>query len=203
MIRLFRRPAARPPLTEAELARRLTDPDYACACCGTVLGAAAGAVRPAAPFGWKNVPEALPDDRFDEVRGDVMTESFARWGRANLLRAHLPLPVDGTGAQVLLGVWCSLKVGHHALFRAAQTRGDADKLAEMPSLLYTQLPPMDGPLLTEGVIVPAPDGRAPLYRITNARHPLHEAQRTGLSAGAVLALYEACGCGDLVAHLKA
>lgn len=203
MIRLFRRARPPAPPSEAELARRLTDPGYACACCGTVLGAATGVVRPAAPFGWKNPPRPAPDEAFDAGGGDVLTENYARFGRDTLLRALLPVPVRGTEGQVFLGVWCSLKIGQHARFRSAQGRGDAERLGEMDARLWTQLPPLTGPLLTEGRIAPSPGGRKPLYWITSPRHPFHAAQAGGMTATEILALYAAFGRGDMVAHLTA
>ncbi|MEJ6391752.1 DUF2199 domain-containing protein [Gymnodinialimonas sp. 2305UL16-5] len=200
--RLFRRQKSR-PLTEAELAHRLIDPGYACTCCGEVLNAAAGAVWPTAPFGWTNPPAPYPDDAFDTAGRDVLTENYARRGGDTLLRAYLPIPVQGTETQVFLGVWCSLKVGNHARFRSAQARGDADRMGDMFSWLYTQLPAMTGPLLTEGVLTPYSQGRLPLYWITAEKHPLYRAQQDGLTASEILALYRDMGCGDLVDHLIA
>jgi hypothetical protein len=204
MIRLFRRAKAAPqPLPEAELARRLTDPDYACACCGKVLGAAKDVIRPKAPFGWSNPPEPLPDHAFSGSGKELMTENYARHAGDNLLRAHLPIPVKGTDQTVYFGVWCSLKTGNHALFRAAQEQGDADRLGDMFSWLYTRLPRHDGPLLTKGLVVPYSGGRTPLYWITAESHPFYAAQQEGLSATEILAHYEAFGHSDVVAHLKA
>lgn len=203
MIRkIFRRQKPAKDVPEAELARRLVDPDYACACCGEVLGAAK-AVRPEAPFSWKNPPEPAEDAAFDAGGLELFTENYARRDGDNLLRAYLPIPVKGTEGTVFLGVWCSLKAGNHARFRSAQVRGDADKLGDLPSWLYTQLPRLTGPLLTEGVVVPYPEGRTPLYWITTPKHPFHAAQQDGLSATEVLEIYESFGCGDVVAHLKA
>jgi len=203
MIRLFRRQKPPRVVPEAELARRLVDPDYACACCGTILRAGSGIVRPEAPFSWKNPPDPAPDDVFDAGGMEIFTENYARRDGENLLRAYLPIPVKGTEGSVFLGVWCSLKTGNHARFRAAQARGEADRLGELDSWLYTQLPRLTGPLLTEGVIVPYSDGRTPLYWITNAKHPFHIAQHEGLSATEILEVYESFGCADLVKHLKA
>ncbi len=203
MIRLFRRPKPPHVAPEAELARRLTDPTYACACCGTVLRAGTGVVWPDAPFGWKNPPHPLPDSEFEIGLADLLTENYARLAGDNLLRAYLPIPVKGTTGNVFIGVWCSLKIGNHARFRAEQANGKADRLGEMFSWLYTQLPRLTGPLLTEGVILPYSDGRHPLYWITTEKHPFHAAQQEGLTASEILALYEAFGRADMVAHLKA
>lgn len=203
MIRLFRR--TKPPrvIPEAELARRLTDPDYACACCGTVLGANKGIIHPTAPFGWKNPPDPLEDTEFSGSSREILTMNYARHAGDNLLRAYLPIPVKGTEESVYVGVWCSLKTGNHALFRAAQEQGDADRLGDMFSWLYTQLPRLSGPLLTKGVVVPYSKGRRPLYWITDERHPFYAAQQQGLTATEILTLYEDFGHGDIVAHLKA
>lgn len=200
--RILRRPKPPRQVPEAELARRLIDPDYACACCGTVLNAAK-ALRPEAPFSWKNPPEPACDSAFDAGGIELFTENYARRDGDNLLRAYLPIPVKDTDGTVFIGVWASLKAGNHARFRAAQVRGDADKLGEMPSWLYTQLPRLTGPLLTEGVVIPYSDGRTPLYWITTPRHPFHAAQHDGLGATQILEIYESFGFGALVAHLKA
>lgn len=203
ILRLLKRNKAPRPLPEAELARRLTDPDYACACCGVVLGAATEIVRPAAPFGWVNPPEPTDDETFELGYMEMLTQNYARRDGNFLLRALLPVPVKGTDAQVFFGVWCSLKSGSHARFRSAQARGEADRIGEMPSWLYTQIPPLSGRLLTEGFLTPFSDGRMPLYWITSEKHPFHAAQRDGLTATEILSLYEAFGEGELVAHLKA
>lgn len=200
--KLFRRQKSATVVPEAELARRLTDPDYACACCGTVLGAAKS-VRPDAPFSWKNPPEPAEDYVFDAGGTELFTKNYARRDGDNFLRAYLPIPVKGTEGTVFLGIWCSLKAGNHARFRAAQVRGDANKLGELRSWLYTQLPRLTGPLLTEGVVVPYSDGRTPLYWITTPKHPFYAAQQDGLSAPEILEIYESFGCGDVIHHLKA
>ncbi|UWQ97063.1 DUF2199 domain-containing protein [Rhodobacteraceae bacterium M385] len=202
MIRLFRRTKAPKMIPEAELARRLVDPDYTCACCGKVLGAAK-CLRPEAPFSWKNPPEPAEDDSFEAGGVEIFTHNYARRDGDNLLRAYLPVPVKGTEGSVFLGVWCSLKAGNHARFRAAQARGDADKLGDLHSWLYTQLPRLTGPLLTEGVLVPYSEGRKPLYWITNERHPFYAAQQDGLSASEILEVYESFGHDDVVSCLKA
>lgn len=202
MIRkLFRRAKPARVIPEEELARRLVDPEYACACCGTVLNAAK-ALRPAAPVNWKNPPEPTEDSVFDAGGVEIFTDNYARRDGDNLLRAYLPIPVKGTEGTVFLGVWCSLKAGNHARFRAAQVRGDADKLGDMFSFLYTQLPRLTGPLLTEGVVTPYSEGRTPLYWITTEKHPFYTAQQEGLTATEVLEVYDSFGC-DVVAHLKA
>lgn len=203
MMRLFRRPKAHPAVSEAELARRLTDPTYACACCGNVVRAATGIIEPDAPFGWKNPPAPQSDAAFVGSGRENLTENYARHAGDNLLRAYLPIPVKGTEACVFIGVWSSLKPGNHALFRAAQERGTADRLGEMPSRLYTQLPRLTGPLLTDGIVVPYAEGRRPLYWITTGKHPFHAAQQDGMTATEIVALYEDFGHGDIVAHLKA
>lgn len=201
--KLFRR--SKPPrvVPEEELARRLVDPDYACACCGVTLRAATGVVHPEAPFSWKNPPEPADDAAFDAGGPELFTENYARRDGDNLLRAYLPIPVKGTEGTVFLGVWCSLKAGNHARFRSAQARGDADNLGELFSWLYTQLPRLTGPLLTEGVIVPYAEGRKPLYWITTQKHPFYKAQQEGLTATEILEIYESFGCEDMVQHLKA
>jgi hypothetical protein len=205
MIRkLFRRPrATAPELPEAELARRLTDRSYACTCCGTVLRAADGAVRPEAPFGWKNPPDAKDDDTFELGYMEMLTQSYARRDGNFLVRAFLPIPVIGTDSEVFIGVWASLSSGHHARFRSLQARGEAQTLGEQFSWLYTQVPPLTGPLLTKGTLVPYSDGRTPLYWITDEKHPFHDAQREGMRAAEILDLYEAMGCAEVVKHLKA
>ncbi len=203
MKRLFRRRKPRPEVPEAELARRLITPDYACACCGTVLHAGIGIVWPDAPFGWKNPPEPAEDSAFDLGGSEIFTENYARRDGENLLRAYLPIPVKGTGDSVFLGVWCSLRTGNHAMFRGAQTRGEADRLGDMPSRLYTQLPRLTGPMLTEGILTPYSDGRPPLYWITTAKHPFHAAQQDGLAATEILAIYDSFGRSDMVGHIKA
>lgn len=201
--RLFRGRKPARALPEAELARRLTDPDYACACCGEVLHAAVGVIRPDVPFGWKNPPDPVADDSFDDGNYEVLTENFARRDGEKLLRAWLPIPVKGTDASVFIGVWCSLKIGNHTRFRTAQARGEADRLGNLSSLLYTQIPPLTGPLLTEGVLTPVPGGQLPHYWITAKKHPFHAAQQDGMTATEILSLYETFGRGDVVSHLKA
>lgn len=203
MIRLFRRGKPAKVVTEEELAHRLVDPDYACACCGTVLRAGTGVVLPEAPFSWKNPPEPADDTAFDGGGVELFTKNYARRDGNNLLRAYLPIPVKGTGGTVFLGIWCSLKAGNHARFRASQARGEADKLGEMLSWLYTQLPRLTGPLLTEGVVVPYSEGRTPLYWITAKKHPFYAAQQDGLTATEILEIYGSFGCDDMVKHLKA
>ncbi|MEJ6388165.1 DUF2199 domain-containing protein [Gymnodinialimonas ulvae] len=202
--KLFRR--TRPPapaLPEAELARRLTDRAYQCTCCGTVLRAADGAVRPEAPFGWKNPPDAKDDETFELGYMEMLTQSYARRDGNFLVRAFLPIPVIGTESEVFLGVWASLSSGHHARFRSLQARGEAQTLGEQLSWLYTQVPPISGPLLTKGTLVPYSDGRTPLYWITDEKHPFFAAQRDGMRAGDILDLYEVMGCEEMVKHLKA
>lgn len=203
MIRRFRRSKPAPQVPEAELARRLVDPDYACACCGVVLRAGTGVVHPEAPFSWKNPPEPAEDVVFDEGGLEIFTKNYARRDGDNLLRAYLPVPVKGTEGTVFLGVWCSLKVGNHARFRSAQARGEADRLGDLFSWLYTQLPRLTGPMLTEGLITPYSDGRPPLYWITTEKHPFHAAQRDGMTATEILEIYESFGHHDMVKHLKA
>lgn len=200
--KLFRRSKPARVVPDAELARRLIDPDYACACCGTVLGAAKS-VRAEAPFSWKNPPEPQDDSAFDVGGTELFTHNYARRDGDNLLRAYLPIPVKGTEGTVFLGIWSSLRTGNHARFRAAQARGDADKLGELRSLLYTQLPRLTGPLLTDGVIVPYAGGLTPLYWITTPKHPFYAAQQDGLSASEILEIYESFGGEDIVQHLKA
>ncbi|OAN84523.1 hypothetical protein A8B78_06600 [Jannaschia sp. EhC01] len=203
MIRkIFRRSKPARVVPEAELARRLVDPDNVCTCCGTDV-VVAKAVRPEAPFSWKNPPEPADDAAFEAGGMELFTENYARRDGNNLLRAYLPIPVQGTEGTVFLGVWCSLKAGLHARFRSAQVRGDADKLGEMPSWLYTQLPRLTGPLLTEGVVIPYSEGRTPLYWITTPKHPFYAAQQEGLTATQILEIYESFGCGDVADHLRA
>ncbi len=205
MIRkLFRRaPAPVPELPEAELARRLTDRDYCSAINGKVLRAADGAVRPPAPFGWKNPPEPKEDETFEQGYMEMLTDNYARRDGNFLVRAFLAIPVKDTESEVFLGVWCSLSSGHHARFRSAQVRGDAQNIGEQFSWLYTQLPPLTGPLLTKGTLVPYSEGRTPLYWIADEKHPLYAAQRDGMSAKDILDLYEQMDCGEVVRHLKA
>jgi hypothetical protein len=203
MIGRFRRRKSTPEVPEAELARRLTDEDYACACCGKVLHAGTGVVWPEAPFGWKNPPEPAPDEAFEAGGMELFTKNYARRDGDNLLRAYLPIPVKGTEGSVFLGVWASLKTGNHARFRSAQTRGEADRLGDLSSWLYTQLPRLTGPLLTEGVLVPYSDGRPPLYWITTEKHPFYTAQQEGLTAGEILEIYESFDQSDMIAHIKA
>lgn len=200
--KIFRRSKPARVVPEAELARRLTDPDYTCACCGTVLGAAK-TVWPKAPLSWKNPPEPTDDSVFDGGGTELFTHNYARRDGDNLLRAYLPIPVKGTEGTVFIGVWCSLRTGNHARFRAAQARGDADKLGELRSMLDTQLPRWTGPLLTEGVIEPYSDGRTPLYWITTPKHPFHAAQQDGLGALEIFEIYENFGYDDVVKCLKA
>ncbi|GAB5446645.1 DUF2199 domain-containing protein [Gymnodinialimonas sp.] len=201
MIRLFRRNKSAPELPEAELARRLVDPDNTVERNGALVPVAK-AMRPEAPFSWKNPPEPAEDAAFEAGGMELFTENYARRDGDNFLRAYLPIPVKGTEGTVFLGVWCSLKAGNHARFRSAQARGDADKLGEMHSWLYTQLPRLTGPLLTEGVVVPYSDGRTPLYWITTPKHPFHGAQQEGMTAGQVLEIYESFGCDDVIRQLK-
>lgn len=203
MMRLFRREKPVKVVPEDELARRLTDPDYACACCNVVLRAGTGVVLPEAPVSWKNPPEPAEDATFDNGGQEIFTNNYARRDGDNLLRAYLPIPVKGTEGNVFLGVWCSLKIGNHARFRAAQARGDANNLGDMFSWLYTQLPRLTGPLLTEGVIVPYPEGRTPLYWITAQKHPFYAAQQDGMTATEILQIYESFGRDDMVKHIKA
>ncbi|MBF9045434.1 DUF2199 domain-containing protein [Rhodobacterales bacterium HKCCE4037] len=202
--RLFRRPSRpAPPLPEAELARRLTDRSYCSAIDGSVLRAADGAYWPEAPFGWKNPPEPTEDVVFEEGYMEMLTHNYARRDGNFLLRAYLPIAVKDTESQVFLGVWCSLSSGNHARFRSAQQRGDAQNMGEQFSWLYTQLPPLSGPLLTKGVLVPYSEGRTPFYWITDEKHPLYPAQQEGMRASEILDLYEELGCGEVVRHLKA
>jgi len=201
--RLFGR--SKPPreVPEEELARRLVDPTYCAPGTDIELHAAIGVVRPEAPFSWKNPPEPQPDEAFDAGGPEIFTENYARRDGDNLLRAYLPIPVQGTDSQVFLGVWCSLAAGNHARFRSAQARGDADQLGELFSWLYTQIPPLTGPLLTKGALAPYSEGRVPLYWITDEKHPFFAHQRDGLPASEILQLYEAFGRGDIVECLKA
>ncbi|MEX3015828.1 DUF2199 domain-containing protein [Gymnodinialimonas hymeniacidonis] len=204
MIRkLFRRDRPAPELPEAELARRLVDRAYRCACCDKEWRAADGAFWPAAPFGWKNPPEPKEDETFELGYMEMLTDSYARRDGNFLLRAFLPIPVKDTDSEVFLGVWCSLSSGNHARFRSAQQRGDAQNMGDQFSWLYTQLPPISGPLLTKGVLVPYSEGRTPLYWITDEKHPLYQGQQEGMRAGEILELYETLGCGEVVQHLKA
>ena len=202
MIRLFRRTKRVREISEAELTRRLIDPSYLSTVCGRDVDATHGVTRPASPFGWKNPPEPDPDDAFDLGGAEILTHSYARRDGENFVRAVLPIPVQGTDTQVLIDVWCSLKVGNHAMFRGAQTRGDADSLGELFSWLYTQLPPGTGPVLTEGMLLPQPGGATPLYRISNAKHPFFLAQTEGLTGPEIVELYEACGQTELVELIR-
>ncbi|MBF9060041.1 DUF2199 domain-containing protein [Rhodobacterales bacterium HKCCSP123] len=201
MLKLFRR--AKPPkvVPERELARRLTSPDYRCACCGEILGAAtAVGLR---PVGWPHPPAPQPDEAMDGS-GDVITERYARRGRDMLVRAHLPIPVKGTEDHVFLSVWANLSPGDFARFRSGQERGDADRLGDLFAWLYSRVPASSGPVLTKGLIVPVAGGGMPVYWITEPKHPLHAAQQDGgLTATEIVALYEDLGAGDLVGHLKA
>jgi hypothetical protein len=203
MLRLFRRTPKPPkPLPEAELARRLTAPGYRCACCGEVLDAA-HAIRLRAPFGWPDPPAPEPDAAFDGAVGDIITERYARRGRDLLVRAHLPLPVQGTDEHVFLGVWAWLSTGDFARFRSAQARGDAERLGDLASFLYSRLPARDGPLLSAGFLVPVEGGGMPVYWITDDKHPLHAAQHAGgMTATAICDLYADLGADDLLAHLR-
>ena len=109
---------------------------------------------------------------------EMLTHSYARRDGNFLLRAYLPIPVKDTESEVFLGVWCSLSSGNHARFRSAQQRGDAQNMGDQFSWLYTQLPPLSGPLLTKGVLVPYPDGQTPLYWITDEK-PTSQACEVG------------------------
>ena len=200
--KLFRRSKGPVEVPEAELARRLIDPEVLYPRQDGTEVIAAKAVWPEAPFSWKNPPEPQDDSIFDAGGTEIFTHNYARRDGDNLMRAYLPIPVKGTEGTVFLGVWCSLKVGNHARFRAAQTRGDADKLGDLHSWLYTQLPRLTGPLLTEGVVVPYAGGLTPLYWITTPKHPFHAAQQEGLSASEILEVYESFGCEDVVARIK-
>lgn len=203
MIRkLFRREKPKPAVPEHELARRLIDPDYACPSTGKVLNAPS-ALWPEAPFGWKNPPEPEDDSVYDMGGTVIFTHNYARRDGESLVRAYLPIPVKGTEGSVYLGVWCSLRTGMHARFRNAQSRGDAQNLGEMSSFLYTQLPRFTGPLLSEGVLLPHPDGRVPFYRITTPKHPYFAAQQEGMSASDILDIYDSFGFNDVVARLRA
>ncbi|ABD54623.1 DUF2199 domain-containing protein [Jannaschia sp. CCS1] len=200
--KLFRRAKVAPEIPEDELARRLIDPDFIVASGGREVSAAK-AVWPEAPFSWKNPPEPDDDSVYDLGGTVIFTHNYARRDGESLLRAYLPIPVKGTEGSVFLGVWCSLKTGMHARFRNAQGRGDAEKLGELNSWLYTQLPRFTGPLLTEGVVVPYPGGHTPLYWITTPKHPFHAAQQEGLRASEILEIYDSFGHSDVIAHLKA
>jgi len=191
-------------LPEEELARRLIAPGYRCALSGEVLDAP-HAIRMPGPFGWPDPPAPQPDDKLEELsgQGDLLTENYARRNRDWLLRANLPILVSGTDGHVFLGIWASLPLGNHARFRSAQSRGDAETLGDLPSWLYTRLPPESGPLLTKGVIVPVPDGAVPYFWIMDQKHPLYAAQQEGMSATDLLDLYVALGAGDLVDRLRA
>lgn len=206
MIRLFKRRKRAPkPLAEAELARRLTTHDYRCICCDEVVDAP-NAVRLRAPFGWPDAPDPHPDSAMDELSGihDILTENFARRNRDWLLRASLPLPVQGTEAHIFIGVWCSLPLGHFARFRSAQTRGEADQLGDMTSFLYSRLPADSGPLLTKGILVPQAGGLPPVYWITDERHPLYPWQHDGGIAPAdAVELFRALGAEYTLEHLLA
>jgi hypothetical protein len=201
MLKLFRRSKRPKPIPEAELARRLTAPGYRCACCGEVLGAShAVKVR---PFGWPDPPAPQPDEAI-EGTGDVITERYARRARDLLVRAHLPIPVQGTDEHVFLGVWANLSTGDFARFRSAQGRGDADRLGDLFAWLYSRVPASTGPVLSKGVIVPVTGGGVPVYWITDEKHPLFAAQQQGgMSAGDIVALYDDLGAGDLLTHLRA
>ena len=201
--RLFTR--SKPPrdLPEAELARRLTDPDFVLDLGEYQLRPGVGVICPEAPFSWKNPPAPQPDAVFDAGGPEIFTENYARRDGDNLLRAYLPIPVQGTQGQVFIGIWCSLKTGFHARFRSAQARGDADQLGEMFSWLYTQLPRFTGPVMTKGTLVPYAEGRTPLYWITDEKHPFFAHQHDGMNATAILELYEAFGHGDVVDMIKA
>jgi hypothetical protein len=201
MLGLFRRSKRAKAIPEAELARRLTAPGYRCACCNEVVDAA-NAVK-LRPFGWANPPAPVPEDGFDGS-GDVMTERYARRGRDMLVRAHLPIPVQGTDAHVFLTVWANLSTGDFARFRSAQARGDADRLGDLFAWLYSRIPASTGPVLSKGVIVPVAGGAMPVYWITDEKHPLFPAQQDGgLTAMEIVALYEDLGAADLLAHLRA
>ncbi|NKX45892.1 DUF2199 domain-containing protein [Roseicyclus persicicus] len=201
MLKLFRRSKAPKPISEAELARRLTAPGYRCACCGEVWDAA-NAVR-LRPFGWAHPPAPLPDEALDGS-GDVVTERYARRGRDLLVRAKLPIPVRGTDEHVFLQVWANLSTGDFARFRSAQGRGDADRLGDLFAWLYSRVPAASGPVLSKGVIVPVAGGGMPVYWITDPKHPLLAAQQDGgLTAPEIAALYEDLGAGELLRHLRA
>ncbi|WP_284266052.1 DUF2199 domain-containing protein [Roseicyclus amphidinii] len=201
MLGLFRRAKQPRALPEDELARRLLAPGYRCACCNEVLDAA-NAVR-LRPIGWPHPPAPEPEDAL-ERSGDVITERYARRGRDMLVRAHLPIPVQGTEGHVFLSVWANLSLGDFARFRSAQGRGDADRLGDLFAWLYSRVPASTGPVLTKGLLVPVSEGGMPVYWITDPKHPLHAAQLDGgMSAGDILALYEDLGAAGLVGHLRA
>ncbi|MEQ8367011.1 MAG: DUF2199 domain-containing protein [Roseicyclus sp.] len=205
MIGLFKRIKGAPkPLPEDELARRLTAPGYRCACCDEVVDAAY-AVRLRAPFGWPDPPAPEPDSALEGLGGqrDIITENFARRARDWLVRCYLPIPVKGTPDHVFLSVWVSLSLGHHARFRSAQIRGDADQLGDLFSWLYNRLPPSSGPILTKGLLVPQAGGLTPFYWITDEKHPLYPAQQEGLTAHEIAELYAELGAQEVLQHLKA
>jgi hypothetical protein len=192
-------------LSEAELGRRLTAEGYRCAVRNEVMDAPF-AVRLKAPFGWPDPPAPLPDAAFDEApsSSDVITERYARRGRDLLVRAHLPLPVIGTDAHVFLGIWGHLSIGDFARFRSAQARGDADRLGDLSSWLYSRIPPSTGPVLTKGILVPVAGGNMPVYWITDEKHPLCRAQHDGgITPTEVAELYEEFGLSEFMERLRA
>jgi hypothetical protein len=201
MLRLFRRNKPQKPLTEAELAQRLTATSYRCACCDR-LWDAAHSVR-LRPVGWADPPAVQADSALDQP-GDVITEGYARRGRDLLVRAEFAIPVQGTEHHVFPQVWANLSTGDFARFRSAQMRGDADRLGDLSAWLYCRLPASNGPLLSKGVIVPVAGGALPLYWITDPKHPLYAAQHHGgLSPTQIVALYEDLGAQALLVHLRA
>lgn len=199
MLRIFRRRAGNTTVSETELARRLSTVDYRCTCCDEPVHLRHGpSLR---PLGWADPPAPAPDEALDQP-GDVLTENYARRGRDMLLRATLPLAIKGTDGHVMPQVWANLSTGDFARFRAAQGRGEADRLGDLAAWLYVRIPASSGPVLNKGVIVPVAGGHMPVFWITDLKHPLHAAQHHGgLSAQEVIALYRDLGATTFLQHL--
>lgn len=196
---LFRRRSVGAGLADDELARRLSDTGYKCRCCGVAVHAAHPVML--RPVGWADPPAPQPDTALDQP-GDVVTERYARRGRDMLVRAALPLAVKGTDGHAMPLIWANLSTGDFARLRSAQSRGDADRLGDLPAYLYVRIPASSGPLLSKGVIVPVAGGEMPVFWLTDPKHPLHAAQHHGgLSAREVLALYQDIGAERYLAHL--
>ena len=187
MIRnLFRR---RP--TDLELADRLTSENYTCRCCKKAWKPAFACPNPKAPFTWLAPPDPAPD-RAMITSGDVLTESFCRYQGDNSVRAYLPIFVSENRKSVFLPVWASLSEPNFDQFRAAQTSGSADKLGDMFSWLFSEIPGVAAPL-GKGVLQPFASGRLPLFWLSDKAHPLFSAQDKGLPARQVQKLYESLG----------
>lgn len=183
--------------------RRLSDPHFECPCCGKAHGGLFD-IAYDHPDPFPMPPEGVMPNAAILQPGDVLTEDFCRMGDAYMVRAVLPMTLEGSaeaGGQVMFafGVWGSLsRENFDAMVESFDSR-DQSHLGPYFSWLMNRLPGASTqPPRCQ--MIPQPGGNRPVMLLVDEDHPFYAAQQSTITFDEVLDLYAFTG-HDLRPHL--